>query len=138
MITLETLADYAGLDPEDMDERRFGQLLREAKVLIRSEVDLPGDMADWPEEAQIVALRVMARAYEVDDTPAGVSQLSYTAGPFSRNVSYRADASAGGLWLSKADKRLLGVSGGTAAYAVDLMPTHRERFQRPDWWVPYA
>ena len=137
MFTIQDLADYTGLDIEDIPEARFNALVAEAEALIRAQArKLPSDYVDWPEAAKSVALRIVARVFEHRDF-IGVTNTSMTAGPFTTNTTYSADATAGSLYLTKQDKVLLGAAGGTKAYSVDMIP--RERAQNrvwvtPTWW----
>lgn len=138
MISLEDFAAYIGVDVDEVDQQRFTYLMEDAEALIRSVKNgLDEDTALWPNNAVVVLRRVMARAYEDPVVEPGASNMSVTAGPFTRQVSYSSDASAGGVWLSKQDRLLLGVNVGRSSFAVDLMPQPRPPMN-PDWWGNYA
>src|SRR5699024_6345167 len=76
---------------------------------------------EWPDEAKVVAMRVVSRAFDAGDVPAGASSLNTSAGPFSMSTSFEPGATNGGVWLSKQDRILLRGRGG-GAYSVTLMP----------------
>lgn len=138
MFELEDFADYTRLDVGDIDTGFLEQLKREARMLIRqSAPHLDADDDAWPEEAKIVALRVVARGYlkPTGDNPLyGASSVSHGAGPFSQSINFTTDANQPGLWLTKADLRALGAHKG-GAYTVDLAPrVFRNTERGPDWW----
>lgn len=137
MFTIQDLADYTGLDVEDIPEARFKALVAEAEALIRAQArKLPADYLEWPESAKAVALRIVARVFEHRDI-IGVTNASMTAGPFTTNTTYSTDATAGSLYLTKQDKILLGAAGGSKAYVVDMTPRNRAQdrvWVTPTWW----
>ena len=122
MFSIEEFAQANDIPLEEISESRFEWLLREAEAVIRSyRPALPEDTADWPNAAKVVAMRVVSRAFEAGDVPAGASSLSTSAGPFSTSTSFESGATNGGVWLSKQDRILLRGRGG-GAYSVDMIP----------------
>ena len=115
-------ADYASL--EDLkkhwsalpaeDEEDAKQKLHEASIEIRGNYpDLDarvsgGDMD--PDIPRLVACRMVKRALDVDEEAptAGMDQVSFGAGPFS--FGGKVHNPDGNLYLTAADKRLLGRS----------------------------
>lgn len=142
MISVDDFAAYVDLPVEDIDDARLALLEREALALINGYCgDAKG--SDAP-EVEIVALRVVARAWGGSGANMGASQHSMSAGPFSQSLSF-GDGGSGALYLAKADKALLdsvfGRKGG--AYGVSLLPAYadgRGHSSRTgdEWiWRPY-
>ena len=122
MFSIEEFAQANDIPLEEISESRFEWLLREAEAVIRSyRPALPEDTADWPNAAKVVAMRVVSRAFDAVDVPAGASSLNTSAGPFSMSTSFESGSTNGGVWLSKQDRILLRGRGG-GAYSVNMMP----------------
>lgn len=122
MFTLDEFAEANDIPVESVSPKRLEWLTREAEAVIRSyRPALPEDVGEWPNAAKVVAMRVVSRAFEAGDVPAGASSLSTSAGPFSTSTSFESGATSGGVWLSKQDRILLRGRGG-GAYSVDMMP----------------
>lgn len=141
MFSIENFSSYTGMPVEDIAPERFEWLLAEAEALIRAtKPSLPDDVAEWPQSAVIVGMRVVARAYaqESGSVPIGTTQQQNTAGPFSQSRSFSSDSTSGGLWLSKQDKFLLRGRGG-GAYGIDTLPVDRDyrsaAMRHCDEWV---
>ncbi|MCQ9340808.1 hypothetical protein NQ028_06565 [Corynebacterium phoceense] len=135
MFTVEEFAEHMAMSVDDVDQALMRSRMREAQALIRQALpSLGDDVSAWPENAVVVALRVVARGYEraVSGSPFGAESVARTSGPFSETVSYGSQSSGNALWLTKEDKRLLGV--GRGAYAVDLTPPYALREYGPDLW----
>ena len=66
-------------------------------------------------------MRVVSRAFDAGDVPAGASSLNTSAWPFSMSTSFESGSTNGGVWLSKQDRILLRGRGG-GAYSVNMMP----------------
>ncbi|MGZ7496146.1 hypothetical protein ACXM2N_03495 [Corynebacterium sp. ZY180755] len=65
-----------------------------------------------PDKIKRVVTRMVARAYSSemgggDAIPDGASNVSYTAGPFSRSVGFESGSTSSGVWLSSNDKQRL-------------------------------
>ena len=107
---------------EEISAKRLGWLMREAEAVIRSyRPALPEHVEEWPNAAKVVAMRVVSRAFNAVDVPAGASSLNTSAGPFSMSTSFESGSTNGGVWLSKQDRILLRGRGG-GAYSVNMMP----------------
>lgn len=123
MFTTQEFVDYAQLEDGVVDAGHLEALKREARVLIRGVVpSLPADGVGWPENAVVVALRVVARGYlrSESGTPYGVNSVSHGAEGFSRSFGFSESATQPGLWLSKQDRKDLRGPGSGGAYSVDL------------------
>ena len=142
MFTLQELADYLRLDVDDIDEANVVQLQREARVKLRRAAPrLPVDDAQWPEAANVVALRVVARGYAKGETSNmggvayGASSMSHGAGPFNQSVTFREEATTPGVWLTKEDLKDLGEFRSGGAYMVNQAPLDRgDGGVNPTWW----
>ena len=122
MFSIEEFAEANDIPLEEISAKRFEWLLNEAEAVIRAyRPALPESTSDWPNAAKVVAMRVVSRAFEAGDVPAGASSLSTSAGPFSTSTSFESGATNGGVWLSKQDRILLRGRGG-GAYSVNMMP----------------
>ncbi len=60
-----------------------------------------------PDAVKRVTARMVARVFSQAQISVGASQLTETAGPFSRSTSYAAGTSNGSPWLAAADKTVL-------------------------------
>lgn len=123
MFTTQEFVDYAQLEDGVVDAGHLEALKREARVLIRGVVpSLSADGVGWPENAVVVALRVVARGYlrSESGTPYGVNSVSHGAEGFSRSFGFSESATQPGLWLSKQDRKDLRGPGSGGAYSVDL------------------
>ena len=122
MFSIEEFAEANDIPLEEISESRFEWLLREAEAVIRSyRPALPEHVDEWPNAAKVVAMRVVSRAFDAGDVPAGASSLNTSAGPFSMSTSFESGSTNGGVWLSKQDRILLRGRGG-GAYSVNMMP----------------
>ena len=108
MFSIEEFAQANDIPLEEISESRFEWLLREAEAVIRSyRPALPEDTTDWPNAAKVVAMRVVSRAFDAVDVPAGATGQNFGAGPFSMSTSFESGSTNGGVWLSKQDRILL-------------------------------
>lgn len=122
MFTLEEFAEANDIPIDEVGPKRLEWLMREAEAVIRSyRPALPEHVDEWPNAAKVVAMRVVSRAFDAGDVPAGASSLNTSAGPFSMSTSFEAGSTNGGVWLSKQDRILLRGRGG-GAYSVNMMP----------------
>src|SRR5699024_5881722 len=122
MFTLEEFAEANDIPVDEVSPKRLEWLMREAEAVIRSyRPALPEDTTDWPNAAKVVAMRVVSRAFDAGDVPAGASSLNTSAGPFSMSTSFESGSTTGGVWLSKQDRILLRSSCG-GANSVNMMP----------------
>lgn len=122
MFTLEEFAEANDIPIDEVSPKRLEWLMREAEAVIRSyRPALPEHVDEWPNAAKVVAMRVVSRAFDAGDVPAGASSLNTSAGPFSMSTSFESGSTNGGVWLSKQDRILLRGRGG-GAYSVNMMP----------------
>ena len=122
MFSIEEFAQANDIPLEEISESRFEWLLREAEAVIRSyRPALPEHVDEWPNAAKVVAMRVVSRAWDAGDVPAGATGQNFGAGPFSMSTSFESGSTNGGVWLSKQDRILLRGRGG-GAYSVNMMP----------------
>ena len=122
MFTLEEFAEANDIPVHEVSPKRFEWLMREAEAVIRSyRPALPAHVDEWPDAAKVVAMRVVSRAFEAGDVPAGATGQNFGAGPFPMSTSFESGSTNGGVWLSKQDRILLRGRGG-GAYSVNMMP----------------
>ena len=122
MFTLEEFAEANDIPVDEVSPKRLEWLMREAEAVIRSyRPALPEHVDEWPNAAKVVAMRVVSRAFDAVDVPAGATGQNFGAGPFSMSTSFEAGSTNGGVWLSKQDRILLRGRGG-GAYSVNMMP----------------
>lgn len=108
------MADYATvkdlesrwktLDADEAD--RAAVLLSDASVYIRSEIG--GEPSD-ADAAKIVACNVVMRVMSAGPDALPFTATSVTAGPFSRSVTL--PSANGDMYLTKRERKLLGISG---------------------------
>ena len=122
MFTLEEFAEANDIPADEVSPKWLEWLMREAEAVIRSyRPALPEHVDEWPNAAKVVAMRVVSRAFDAGDVPAGASSLNTSAGPFSMSTSFESGSTNGGVWLSKQDRILLRGRGG-GAYSVNMVP----------------
>lgn len=96
---------------------RAAALLDDAAVIIDAEcppADPPADL----DARRIVSCAMVKRAMVAGPDVEGVGSVQQTAGPFSQSTSY--SNPAGNLYVTKADRRLLGCSRQRAA-SIDMI-----------------
>lgn len=107
---LASFEDVARLaDLEEDDRERITALIEEASDLVEAYCRRSFDPV--PEQVRRVVARIVARgvsASGASDAPIGVTQMSATAGPFSRQFTFSDGVSDGGVWLTRQDKLKLG------------------------------
>lgn len=108
------------------EQAQAGVLLGDASAILRAEcpdVDarttaLPPTLD--PDIPKMVACAMVKRAMIAGADAEGVTAHQQTAGPFSQSLTY--SNPMGNLYLTKAERRLLGC-GGQRAFSVDMTPT---------------
>lgn len=125
MHSLDLLAQLRTISPEldisGADEASVEALMEEALDLVegytrkdfRAQEVLPDPVAR-------VVVRMVSRTLEQDQSglaiPPNASNLSQTAGAYTRNIGFESGATSGGVWLSRQDRlRLRRWSAGGAA-----------------------
>jgi len=122
MFALEEFAEANDIPVDKVSSKRLEWLMREAEAVIRSyRPALPEHTDEWPNAAKVVAMRVVSRAFDAGDVPAGATGQNFGAVPFSMSTSFESGSTNGGVWLSKQDRILLRGRGG-GAYSVNMMP----------------
>lgn len=119
---IDDFAAHVGVPADSLDAAQVDRLRIEAEALIRAvKPALPEQVDQWPENAYVVLLRVMARGVSRGaggGFPSGIDRVSEGSGDFSYSYSLSEDSQGGGLWLTRQDRLILGVRGG--AFAIDL------------------
>lgn len=124
---LPSLADIDDLQTRlraDVDDTLGAQwMLDYASALVRAEchetwVDEDGELDEVPDAARLVTVEIVYRALT---NPAGATTESEQAGPFQHAVSYGPSA-ADRMYLTKADRTLLGPLGRGRAFSIDTTP----------------
>lgn len=101
----------------DSDEERARALLESASLQLRAKLKRRGaDPQGLAEELRAVCAAMVARAMSCPASMAGVSQLSQGAIGFTGTVSYANPS--GDLYVTKAEREMLGLTGGRACRAV--------------------
>lgn len=101
------------------EQARAAVLLEEASV----EIDAlcpPADPLTDGDARKVIARRMVKRAMLAGTDSAPIENTAMTAGPFNRSVTYANPL--GDLYLTKADRKLLGV-GRQRAFTVSMWPT---------------
>jgi len=130
------MAAYATVDDvvlrwrplSDAEVDQASALLDDAAVMIRSVCpDVEARIADGlldVEVLKLVSVRMVKRAMTAPAGFEGVSQFNQTAGPFAQATQFANPT--GDMWLTKVDRRLLGV-GGSKAFSVDMWPAYTDQ-----------
>lgn len=120
LATIEDVEKRLGHEIEPEDEARVEGLLEEAAALVEAHVGKSFDVV--PDVVRIVVSRMVARVLESPTDGFGAESSSYTAGQFSKNVTYTAGASGGAPWLTAVDKKMLRPFGGRrgGVYSVEI------------------
>lgn len=111
---------WPSISPSQLEDAP--QKLVEASLIIRAlrpgidRAILDGDMD--PALPKMVVCGMVKRAMKTPDAGDGIGTTQQTAGPFSQSFTYTNPD--GNLYLSKLDKKLLGI-GAATAFMVDLM-----------------
>lgn len=108
---LASLSDVAArIDDPDVvvDEDYAVGLLEEASALVEGYLGRTFPDGGVPSAVRLVVSRMAARVIQ-SPKDAGFNQesASYTAGPYSQQVTYTAGASGGSPWLTASDKTAL-------------------------------
>jgi hypothetical protein len=79
------------------------------------------DGADVPDAVTVVTSRVVARLLTSNSIPSQVESASRSMGPFSAQLSFVADSTSGGPWLTKSDKMTLAPYRARGAVSIPLV-----------------
>jgi len=94
--------------------------IEDASLEIDVNCPLPDEPTDQDLQARLVVVcRMIKRAYAVPDEAVGVGSVQQGAGPYQSTLTF--SNPAGDMYLTKADRRLLGC-GGQKAFMIDLTP----------------
>lgn len=106
----------------DGDDDRAATLLGDASMLIRSMKPGADERAGtdpvFAASLKVVVCAVVKRGMQAPSGMEGVGQFQQTGGPFSQNLTF--SNPTGDLYLTKAEKKRLGI-GGQRAFSVDLL-----------------
>lgn len=91
-------------------------MLKYASALMRAEC--PTAAGVDPEILRLVCCEVVKSAMKMPEADPNLASMNMTAGPFSQQLSFRADADD--LYLTRKHKRLLGC-GRQRAFSIDLI-----------------
>lgn len=106
--TLEDLEARRGdLSPEEME--RAATLLDDAAAILQSFVNVDPSDTEQAELLRMVSCNMVNRAMSASLDAFGVSNSSITAGVYTQSWQYANPS--GDMYLTKMEKRLLGVSG---------------------------
>lgn len=113
--TAEQVAARLGRTFTEAETSRCNTLLEDAKVII----DATGTTADLTVKS-LVSCRVVCRIMGADvdmGVPIGASQGSMSALGYSQSWTIGASGAAGEMYLSKLDKKLLGLGNRVGSYS---------------------
>lgn len=121
------LADVTDLEARwrplsEAEKVRAEVLLTDASAVVVGESpDLArGDLNDGRDAlALMVVCSMVKRSMSAGDAPAGVATASESNGPFSESFTF--SNPDGNLYLTKAERRMLGI-GGQRAFSIDMAP----------------
>lgn len=115
-MTYATTADIAvrlGRDLTSSEEMRCGAMLEEAAIII----DSYNSEAD-ADKKKTVSVRMILRSIGSDeDIPMGATQGSMSALGYSQSWTIGSGGASGELYLTRQEKKLLGVNGNIGSYS---------------------
>jgi hypothetical protein len=118
--TLEDLEARRGvLDPDDRE--KAAALLDDAAVILDGLVTIDGS-EEQETLLMIVSCNMVSRALSTTPDAYGVSSLSTTAGVYSESLQYANPS--GDMYLTKLEKRLLGVTTSYIGYIRPIIGVH--------------
>lgn len=97
-------------------ETTASTLLEDAVTIITAQK--PAETKINPDLLVMVACQMVKRAMATSTLPEGVTSVSQTVGPFATQMGFTANSSA--LFVTKAEKKLLGLSTQRAA-SIDML-----------------
>ena len=130
------MAAYATVDDvvlrwrplSDAEVEQASALLDDAAVMIRSACsDIEARIADGLLDAEVlklVSVRMVKRAMTAPAGFEGVSQWNVASGPHSQSTQFANPM--GDMWLTKVDRKMLGV-GGARAFSIDMWPAYTDQ-----------
>lgn len=118
--TLEDLEARRGvLDPDDRE--KAAALLDDAAVILDGLVTIDGS-EEQETLLMIVSCNMVSRALSTTTDAYGVSSLSTTAGVYSESLQYANPS--GDMYLTKLEKRLLGITTSYIGYIRPIIGVH--------------
>lgn len=118
--TLEDLEARRGV--LDLDEReKAAALLDDAAVILDGMVTIDGS-EEQETLLMIVSCNMVSRALSTTPDAYGVSSLSTTAGVYSESLQY--SNPSGDMYLTKLEKRLLGITTSYIGYIRPIIGVH--------------
>ena len=118
--TLEDIEARRGaLDPDDKE--KAAALLEDAAVILNALVVIDGT-EEQEALLNLVSCNMVIRALSTTPDAYGVSSLSTTAGVYSESLQY--SNPSGDMYLTKLEKRLLGVTTSYIGYIQPIIGVH--------------
>ena len=100
------------------DQQRAGVLIEDASAMLDGLVKVDEDDEAQARQLKTVCCNMVIRAMTASMADMfGVSQQSVTAGPYSQSFSY--SNPSGDMYLTKMERRLLGISGSGQYRSID-------------------
>ena len=100
------------------DQQRAGVLIEDASAMLDGLVKVDEDDEAQARQLKTVCCNMVIRAMAASMADMfGVSQQSVTAGPYSQSFSY--SNPSGDMYLTKMERRLLGISGSGQYRSID-------------------
>lgn len=92
------------------EEIQAGILLEDASAMLSRLVQVDESDAEQAGLLKVVCANMVVRRMASSAAPIGTDQSSITAGPYSQ--TYRFAAPSGDMYITKAERRLLGIASG--------------------------
>lgn len=119
----EDVASRLGRAVDESETTRVDGLLEEASSEVLEFCRRTEFIAPVPDAVRLVVSRMVARSMEAPQGVVGRESTTNEAIGFSQTHRTSADASSGGVWMTKADRRKLRrYSLAYGAFSVDLQP----------------
>lgn len=104
------------IDPDEKD--RVEGLLEEATILVEGYIGTVTKPV--PRAVRVVTSRMVARVLQAPSDGFTQDSVSYSAGDYSKNVTYNTGGSGGSPWLTKTDKIALRKAKGGGIYTIGI------------------
>lgn len=102
-------ARWRGLSADE--EARAAVLLDDASAMLTALVNVDEDDEEQAELLKVVCCNMVTRSMSASESDAfGLTQQSITAGPYTQSFNY--SNPGGDMYLTKMEKRLLGITSG--------------------------
>lgn len=104
------------IDPDETE--RVEGLLEEATILVEGYVGTV--KTPVPRAVRVVTSRMVARVLQAPTDGFTQDSVSYSAGDYSRNVTYNTGGSGGAPWLTRTDKIALRKAKGGGIHTIRM------------------